>query len=204
MPTSTLPPPDTETSDVPAWHQPYRFSRAQYEQIVEAGVFAPTDRVELINGQIAPMSPQSSRHTTAVERCRRAVERVCPPDAHVRAQYPLALGTASEPEPDVAIVPGTIDDYEAHHPNKALLIVEVADSSLAYDQDTKRRLYASHNIPTYWIVNLPSACVEVYTDPRDGDYASKQTRQRNETLALPFATSSSTKTVMACSDILPK
>ena len=201
MPTPAPPPSRTETepTSATASRLPYRFSRAQYEQMVEAGVFASTDRVELIHGQIAPMSPQSSRHTTTVERCRRTIERVCPPDSHVRAQYPLALGAAAEPEPDIAIVPGRVDDYEEHHPEDALLVVEVADTSLAYDQDTKRRLYATHDISTYWIVNLPSSCIEVYSDPHDGDYASKHTRQRNETLALPFADA-----VIACSDILPK
>ena len=97
------------------------------------------------------------------------------------------------------VVPGSNEDFLDVHPETATLVVEVADTSLAFDQDTKRRLYAQHGIPTYWIVNLPSGCVEVYTHPSDGDYTAKHTVPRNERLSVPFADA-----VIACTDILPK
>ena len=199
MPTAVSPTPPTESSDAPAASRAYRFSRMQYDAMVDAGVFAPTDQVELIHGQIVPMSPQSSRHTTTVERIRRVLDTHCPADAYVRTQYPLALGAASEPEPDVAVVPGSLEDHVDAHPTTASLVVEVADTSLAYDREVKRTLYAAHSIPTYWIVNLSSSCVEVYTDPKDDDYATKRTGTRNDRITLPFAASDIT-----CSDILPK
>ncbi|MES3631153.1 MAG: Uma2 family endonuclease [Longimonas sp.] len=189
--------PQIQGSDRTPLSHGYRFSRAQYERMVETGVLGPSDRVELIDGQIVPMGPQNSRHTITVERVRRVLDSCCPSEAYVRTQYPLALGDGSEPEPDVAVVPGTLDDHLDAHPSEALLVVEVADTSLAFDQDTKRRLYAQHGIPAYWIVNLPSGCVEVYTHPSDGDYTAKHTVSRNERLSVPFADA-----VIACTDIL--
>ena len=184
MPATASPPPRPDTRRARTALHPYCFSRAQYERMVDAGVFVPDQQVELIEGRIVPMSPQNSRHTITVERIRRALERICPEDAYVRTQYPLALGGASEPEPDVAVVPGTLEDHLDAHPSKALLVVEVADTSLAYDRDTKRRLYAAHGIPTYWIANLNASALEVYTDPDAGDYRTKHTLTLDDSVRL--------------------
>jgi Uma2 family endonuclease len=199
MSTTVSPTPHTESSEAPVPARTYRFSRAQYERMVDAGVFAPDQQVELINGSIVPMSPQNSRHAAVTTRLLRLLMDACPEGYHVRSQVPLALGSASEPEPDVMIVPGSNEAYIDAHPTTASLVVEVADTSLAYDRDVKRTLYAAHSIATYWIVNLSSSCVEVYTDPKDDDYAAKRTRTRNDSISLPFADSD-----MVCSNILPK
>ncbi|PEN09609.1 hypothetical protein CRI93_02450 [Longimonas halophila] len=177
----------------------HRWTRAQYEQMIEAGVFTPDQQVELINGSIVPMSPQNSRHAAVTTRLLRLLMDACPEGYHVRSQVPMALGADSEPEPDVMVVPGSNEAYIDAHPTTASLVVEVADTSLAYDREVKRTLYAGHGIPTYWIVNLSSSCVEVYTDPKDDDYAEKRTGSRNDSIPLPFAESD-----IACSDILPK
>jgi Uma2 family endonuclease len=97
------------------------------------------------------------------------------------------LGSVSEPEPDVAVVPGALEDYVDKHPTEALLVVEVADSSLAKDRAQKRLLYARHGIPEYWLVNLIDQHLEVYRDPASGDYKSKTTLERSDTLAPRFA-----------------
>lgn len=199
MPATTSPPAPPDTRRAPSTLHAYRFSRAQYERMVDAGVFIPDQQVELINGQIVPMSPQNSRHAAVTTRLLHLLMDTCPEGYHVRSQVPLALGSASEPEPDVIVVPGSNEQYIDGHPTTAALVVEVADTPLAYDRDVKRTLYARHGIPTYWIVNLSSSCVEVYFDPKDDDYASKQTRQRNDSLTVPFAEST-----IACSDLLPK
>lgn len=176
----------------------HRWTRHQYEQMVDAGVLTTDDRVELIDGHIVPMSPQNSRHATAVEMTRRALESVCPGSSLIRAQFPLALGSASEPEPDLAIVPGTIEDYIDRHPSEALLVVEVADSSLAKDREEKRLLYARHGIPAYWIINLVDQHLEVYRDPASGDYKSKTTLERNDTVTPFFA-----GTALPVADLIP-
>jgi Uma2 family endonuclease len=176
----------------------HRWTRAQYDQMVDAGVLTPDDRVELIDGYIVPMSPQNSRHATSVEMTRRALASACPSSMLVRAQFPLALGSASEPEPDLAVVPGSINDYVDQHPSEALLVVEVADSSLAKDREQKRLLYAQHGIPEYWIVNLVNGHLEVYRDPAAGDYKSKTTLERSDTVTLLFADAA-----LAVADLIP-
>ncbi len=157
--------------------QPHRFTRAQYEQMIEAGIFGEDDRVELIEGDIRPMSPQNSAHRAAVTLANYALMAVCPDDVHIRTQGPIALGDVSEPEPDVTIVRGNPRDFSEHHPgpNEIALIIEVADSSLEHDWETKRRLYARHGIPEYWIVNLRDEQVEVFQTPQSDDYATKHT-----------------------------
>lgn len=133
--------------------------------MTEAGVLTPEDRVELIGGEILTVTPQKSTHATAVSLANETVRRIFGPDSHVRVQLPLAIGDDSEPEPDVAVVPGSIRDYRDTHPECALLVVEVADTTLAFDRDVKGSLYARAAVPEYWIVNLVESIVEVYRLP---------------------------------------
>src|SRR5206468_772316 len=100
-----------------------------------------------------------------ISLAQEALRAAVGPEFHVRTQGPLALGTASEPEPDIAIVGGKVRDYRDHHPASAVLIVEIADSSLIYDREDKGSLYARFGIPEYWIINLPEGVIEVYRDP---------------------------------------
>ena len=100
--------------------------------MIDAGVLTPEDRVELIEGEILTMTPQGSAHATAMSLGHEALRAVVGPNLHVRAQLPLALGAASEPEPDFAIVTGSPRDYREHHPTSAVLVIEIADSTLAY------------------------------------------------------------------------
>lgn len=165
----------------------HRWTRQQYEQMVDAGVLTTDDRVELIDGQIVPMSPQNSRHATTTTQLVHPLMRMCPSTHHVRSQVPLALGEHSEPEPDVMVVEGPPDAYTDTHPSTAVLIVEVADASLSKDREQKRLLYAWHDIPEYWIVNLIDQHLEVYRDPASGDYKSKTTVERDDTVTPRFA-----------------
>ena len=89
----------------------------------------------------------------------------------VRVQQPLVSGDDSEPEPDIAIVPKA--SYSAAHPDRAMLVIEVAESSLEHDRDTKGSLYALAGVPEYWIIDVVRRSVEVYGDPQNGQYASK-------------------------------
>jgi len=165
----------------------HRWTRRQYEQMVDAGVLTTDDRVELLDGYIVPMSHQDSRHANTTTQIVHLLMRVCPSAHHVRSQVPLALGEHSEPEPDVMVVEGPPDAYTDTHPSAAVLVVEVADSSLAKDRAQKRLLYARHGIPEYWLVNLIDQHLEVYRDPASGDYKSKTTLERSDTLAPRFA-----------------
>lgn len=153
----------------------HRFTRVQYEQMIEAGIFGEDDRVELIEGKIRPMGPQNRPHKIAVTKGLQALMRICPDGHFVCSQIPIALGRDSEPEPDLAIVQGDPDDLDGTEGDAVRLIVEVADSSLEYDRGAKRRLYARHGVSEYWIVNLRDGQVEVFRAPQVDDYATKDT-----------------------------
>lgn len=151
--------------------KPHRWTRTEYERMVEAGVFHPDARFELIDGEIIDMVPQSSYHATSIQVMADYIRNLFGADYHVRIQMPLALGESSEPEPDVAVVMGSFMDYRHAHPQIAALVVEVANSTLAYDR-LKASMYASHGIPEYWLANLKENCLEVFQQPENGRYTS--------------------------------
>jgi len=147
----------------PAGVQRYRFTPDQFEQLGRLGLFDHL-RVELIGGEIVQMPPIGPEHSVGKTYTASAWQRRKQPKWHVRVDDPLRLGD-SEPVPDVAIVPGKPSDYRAHHPTTALLVIEIADTSLEYDRTEKMSLYAAAGILEYWIVNLVERCVEVYREP---------------------------------------
>jgi Uma2 family endonuclease len=140
--------------------QRYRFTPDQFEQLGRLGLF-DQQRVELIGGEIVQMPPVGPEHSVGKTYTASAWQRRKQPKWHVRIDDPLRIGD-SEPVPDVAIVPGKPSDYRTQHPTTALLIIEIADTSLEYDRTEKMSLYAAAGIPEYWIVNLVERCVEVY------------------------------------------
>jgi len=164
-----------------------RFTREEYYRMAELGLFR-SERVELIEGDIIKMSPVSAEHVTCVHRLFQWLFQVFS-DATVRIQSPLNLGD-SEPEPDIAVVPGKAGDYLHAHPTTALLVVEVAQTSLEYDREVKAPLYARAGIPEYWIVNLDGQCIEVYRDPAPmGEgfgYRSRRIYMRDERIACSY------------------
>jgi Uma2 family endonuclease len=145
--------------------QTYRWSRSEYARLGELGFFTGR-RVELIGGQIVEMSPKKPRHSVGNERAKRALERPFPSDRFwIRVQEPLALGPYDEPEPDLAVVPGGPENYAADHPAGALLVVEVADTTLAYDRGAKADIYAAAGVADYWVINLVDRVIEVNRRP---------------------------------------
>ena len=148
-----------------------RWSREQYEKMIETGIFPPGTRAELIDGDIFSMTPQKAKHAAAVRAAEEALRIAFPAGYDVRVQLPLALDPSSEPEPDLSVVPGSWRDYPDSHPTSAVLIVEVADASLDYDRDRKGSLYARAGIADYWIVNLAAGHIEVYRNPAPSEEA---------------------------------
>ena len=161
----------------------YRWSRDVYDRAVAAGVFGPEDRIELIDGALLTMTPQGSRHAAIATRVGEALTRTLGRHGHVRTQMPLAASGDSEPEPDLAVVPGDALDYLDAHPSGALLVVEVSDDSLHRDRTLKQRLYARCGIPEYWIVALPDARLEVYRRPAGDGYRDAVFLLAGETIA---------------------
>jgi Uma2 family endonuclease len=178
----------------------HRWTREEYDQMAEAKVFAPEKRVELVDGVIYDMSPQKSRHATLVWAISEALRSILQAGSFIRIQVPLALSEDSEPEPDVAVVAGSGWDYFDHHPSSALLIVEVADSSLHHDRERKRFLYARAGIPECWIANLVKNQLEVYRKPVRGAYSSKKVLQAGDSVSPLFCPDAS----VAVADLLPR
>lgn len=145
--------------------EPTRFTAEEYFRLVETGVLGPEDRVELLEGVIVAMTPSGPRHAAVTNHLRTRLERALGDRAAVRQEAPHHTATRSVPEPDIVIVPGTHRDYVRAHPRAALLVVEVADSSLAQDRLTKSRIYAAAGIPEYWIVDLVHDAIEVHRAP---------------------------------------
>jgi Uma2 family endonuclease len=142
-----------------------RFTRAEYERIIEAGVFQPGEAMELLGGELIIAEPQGAAHYTAIVKTMRALETAFGAGWTVRMQGPIGLDDESEPEPDVAVVRGTIEDYRREHPQRPALIVEVAELSLMIDRQHKASLYARAGLSDYWIVNLVDRVLEVYREP---------------------------------------
>jgi len=142
-----------------------RWKRVEYERLVDRGIFEPGDRIELIDGLLLVSEPQSSPHYTAIRLVEQALSRAFGEGWDVRTQAPIALDDSSEPEPDVAVVRGTVRDYATSHPVAPVLVVEVAVSSLAFDREHKASLYARAGRPEYWIVNLIDRVIEVRREP---------------------------------------
>ncbi len=145
---------------------PRKFTVAEYHQMIQAGVLAEDDRVELIEGWIVAKMPHNPPHDSGVNNARQRIERLLPAGWETRIQSAITLPD-SEPEPDIVVVPSPASRYSTHHPGPLdiALLVEVADSSLARDRGEKCRSYARAGIVCYWIINLVQRQVEVYTDP---------------------------------------
>jgi Uma2 family endonuclease len=141
-----------------------RWRRVEYERLVDVGVFEG-EPLELIGGQLIVAEPKGPPHATIVARTAAVLRRVFGDEWFVRQQDPIALDEASEPEPDVVVVPGRDLDYFDDHPARPVLVVEVAETSLYYDRGRKSSAYARAGLPDYWIVNLVQRQLEVYRDP---------------------------------------
>ncbi|MEM6436219.1 MAG: Uma2 family endonuclease, partial [Cyanobacteria bacterium P01_D01_bin.115] len=122
-------------------------------------------RVELIEGQVIDMAAMKSPHAIAIDLIDAALQPIFREGYYIRQQKPFVINDISEPEPDIAVIPGSIRDYAAAHPTVATLVVEVADTSLRYDRKTKGSLYAKAGIVEYWILNLGDRQLEVYSEP---------------------------------------
>jgi Uma2 family endonuclease len=142
-----------------------RFSRAEYERLIELGVFQAGEPIELIGGELMVAEPQGAAHYTAIRKIAKALEAAFGRGWEVRTQGPIGLDDDSEPEPDVAVVPGSPDDYGRAHPSRPALTVEVAESSLNIDRRHKGSLYARAGLPDYWVLNLIDRVLEVYREP---------------------------------------
>ena len=163
-----------ERPEEPVWH---RFDVDDYYRMAEVGILSREDRVELIQGEIIDMAPISSAHGGTVVALTELVARlVADGKVLVSMQGPLRLDPHNEPQPDLMLLRPRSDDYRDGHPDAAdvLLLVEVADSSLAYDRGPKLALYGRHGVAEVWIVDLAGRTVEVCTRPGPDGYIERR------------------------------
>jgi Uma2 family endonuclease len=177
-----------------------RFTIDEYHQLIELGFLAEggtlrdgkRDRLELIRGELIEMTSKGTPHTFCTSRLCRQLDRLLGDRAAIRGQEPIILLPNSEPEPDVVIARGNEADYLGHHPypENILLVVEVADSTLSYDQTVKLSLYAEAAIAHYWIADLRAQQVERYNQPYQNlqgefSYLNKQISLSNQSVEIP-------------------
>ena len=164
----------------------HKFTVQQYHLMHEAGVFTEGDRYELINGEIREMSPIVIKHAVCVAKTARLFQIKLGDRAFVWTQNPIILRNYSEPQPDLAILKWRDDFYASAlpTPEDILLIIEVADSTIAYDRDVKMPLYAVNGIPEMWLFDVNQQIIEGYTQPSSSGYKRMQRYEQGDTLAM--------------------
>jgi Uma2 family endonuclease len=166
------------------------FTVAEYHRMIALGIFTEDDPVELLEGWITPKMPRNPPHDGTLDRAEDALACRLPDGWRVRSQKAITLAD-SEPEPDIAVVPGPAARFLQQHPGPAdlALLVEVSDTTLLHDRNDKGRIYARAGIGVYWIVNLVDVRIEVYSDPT-GPCPAPAYRQRRDyglTDAVPLS-----------------
>lgn len=161
------------------------FTVDSFQRLADVGVLRHDDRVELIDGQVVAMTPIGDRHASCVRRLNRLLARALLDVAVIDVQNPIVLGGHDAPQPDVCLLRLRADAYP-RHPRAAdtLLVVEVADASVAYDRDVKIPLYARAGVPEAWLVDLAAAEIALYRDPAGGEYGTVRRATRGDTLTL--------------------
>src|SRR5436309_3964459 len=150
--------------------------------MAEAGILTEDDRIELIDGEIVAMSPIGSRHAACVNRLNMLLSRQVGQAFIVSVQNPITISDYSEPEPDLAVLRWRKDYYEQELPQSAdvILVIEIADTSVEIDRNVKTPLYARAEIPITILVDLTKESIEVYSEPANGLYQSRDIFRRGD------------------------
>ena len=162
------------------------FKTKEFRDMIEAGVFQEDDRLELVDGEIVEMSPIGNRHATCVRKLMRLLRGV-DDRALLDVQNPLAISEENDFYPDVVLLRPRSDDYAGGIPNAsdALLVIEVADTTLRFDRSIKKPRYAAAGAPELWIVDLEGSRIWVHRKPLEGDYGEVFEVRPGEVLKVP-------------------
>jgi len=165
----------------------HRYTVDEYYRMGESGILKQGDRVELIEGEIVDMVPVGSTHVGIVNRLNKLLVQTLGDKAVVSVQNPVRLSAFSEPEPDIALLRPRNDFYSGAHPGPAdvLLIIEVSDSSLDYDRGVKLPLYARHEIPVVWLVDIQQKQMLVFRSPSREGFKEKFVSKFHEACPVP-------------------
>ncbi|HZQ07079.1 MAG TPA: Uma2 family endonuclease [Anaerolineae bacterium] len=158
------------------------FDVREYQRLADAGILSEDDRVELIHGEIVEMSPIGSPHAACVRDLEELLHEKLGRTVHISVQNPIILDDYSEPEPDIALLKRRTHRYKSIHPKPedVLLVIEVADTSIEYDRLVKIPLYARAKISEAWLVDLNREVIQVFSEPRDGQYQRRHEFRRGE------------------------
>lgn len=171
---------------LPAWVPRCAIDVEAYHGMAAAGILRPDDRVELIEGELVGMASVGGPHIGCVMALSDLLSPLRPGGIRISIQSPVRLGRYSEPEPDIALLRPRADHYRGGLPplaEDALLLIEVADTTLRMDREVKAPLYARHGIPELWIVDLAGSVVLVHREPSPEGYRSVTEARRGDTLA---------------------
>ena len=170
-----------------------KFTVEEYHRLGELGFFQENERVELIRGEIVKMPTKKTPHSVCNTRLWRGLFKLLDDQVEIRVQEPIILPNDSEPQPDIAIVKNKEDNYLSSHPQPEdiFFLIEISDSTLKYDQETKLTLYAEYKINHYWLFNLIERQLEMYSQPYqhlngETGYRFKQIAFPNEVVKLPY------------------
>jgi Uma2 family endonuclease len=176
---------------------PRKWTKEEYYRLAELGFFEGK-RTELIEGEIIEMPTMKSPHAVAVGLTDDILRQIFAGNFAVRSQMPIDFGD-NELVPDAAVVTGKTRDYKDAHPKTAVLVVEVADTTLWHDRNRKLKLYALNKIPEYWILNIPERSLEVYRRPMENEFKDVSIHSESESvspIAMPDA-------LIKVADLLP-
>lgn len=168
-----------------------RLTVDEYQKMGEVGILARDEHTELIDGEIVQMSPIGGRHVQVVSRLTHLLVLAAGASWGVNVQSPIALPPYSEPQPDIAVVKARSYGREIPRPEDVLLVMEVSDSSLEYDRETKLPMYADYGISEAWVVDINGETTTRYTEPMDGSYTATETVHSSmeiESMVLPGLT----------------
>lgn len=162
-----------------------KFTVEEYQQMAELGILTAQEKVELIEGEIIKMSPIGLKHIATVNRLTNSFVNIFREKVIVSVQNPIELNNYSQPEPDVVLLKYVKDFYETKRPtpDDILLLIEVSDSTLKYDQDVKLPLYAQSKLNEVWLVNLIDHCLEVYRNPKGQKYQQINILDKQNTIS---------------------
>jgi Uma2 family endonuclease len=177
MTTMSLPP----SLRPPIGPRPIHWTCAEFHRFGDLGAFEGRGAM-LINGVILEQGPMNPPHAITLELVEAALRSAIGGGWRIRSLSPLVLGLDLDPEPDIAVIVGSPRD-STDHPTSEDLVVEVADSSLDFDTNDKRLLYAQAAIRDYWVVDTNGRKLLVYRDPQNGDYSSVQAYGPADTVA---------------------
>jgi Uma2 family endonuclease len=161
-----------------------RFTTDEFQEMVKVGILPEEHGWEVIDGYLVDKMSIGTKHASVVKRLNRILNRRFGENLLVSVQDPIHLNKYNEPEPDIALLVRRDDEYQTQHPlpNDILAVIEVSDSTLKYDREIKKNLYAEAGIVEFWLIDISGNTIEVYSQPRNGTYRNVQIFGKDETV----------------------